>query len=563
MKKHNVWLNRNGFGLKLRSKRFTIPLLLLLVAVPVAFAELPTVGAITGRDTVAIILVEFSDVQAQQPVEYFSRNVLSELSAYYDEVSYGQYLLDGHVVGWFTLQRPLSDFNVTKRGAPDRGKLLAYTFRSIDVYVNFKLYDHVFVVYTGGVYAFLREFRYVSDEGGRITEVAVADETDRLQVYLHEFGHILGLPDLYDYDRVRKSKFIGDWDIMGSADYPVHFSAWTKIRLGWIMPSQISQIELGRGMLPRTITIAPLEVKTSGINVIKVPIPGARQYYLVELRLKIGYDANLPSSGILVTYVDEAMGTGYGIVRVQSNEKGDTYDLSSSSENVFIENRSSFSVIVLSKSLDAWTVSVSNVPDGFAAKRTATALFEASAAISKAELEIRTDGLNAAHESLEAGWDSYGVMDFTSAEQYAAMSTNLAMKATHPPAYLAAEASIENVKAKLLDLRQQKFKASFARILLLEADQELRRAEESLRTGDFNGAVLLAENADKLIVEALLAEQEFSNPTQEKPPNDSTSSTEVSQGMLMIVPTALLLIAIAGIITVRTRSRRPISVERR
>ncbi|MDH5268820.1 MAG: M6 family metalloprotease domain-containing protein [Candidatus Krumholzibacteria bacterium] len=61
-------------------------------------------------------------------------------------------------------------------------------------------------------------------------------------VYCHEFGHGLGLPDLYD--RNGGSNGIGHWGIMGAGSWntperPAHPEAWTRVELGWTVPVDI------------------------------------------------------------------------------------------------------------------------------------------------------------------------------------------------------------------------------------------------------------------------------------------------------------------------------------
>lgn len=69
-------------------------------------------------------------------------------------------------------------------------------------------------------------------------------------VFAHEYGHALGLPDLYDTDG--SSKGIGYWSLMAggswtgvtrgaeSGDRPAHLDAWSKYFLGWAMPAQVT-----------------------------------------------------------------------------------------------------------------------------------------------------------------------------------------------------------------------------------------------------------------------------------------------------------------------------------
>jgi immune inhibitor A len=59
-------------------------------------------------------------------------------------------------------------------------------------------------------------------------------------VLVHEFGHDLGLPDLYDTSGVAESSVVW-WDLMSTGSHPgklfdthpTHMSAWSKFALGW------------------------------------------------------------------------------------------------------------------------------------------------------------------------------------------------------------------------------------------------------------------------------------------------------------------------------------------
>ena len=57
-------------------------------------------------------------------------------------------------------------------------------------------------------------------------------------VFCHEYGHALGLPDLYD--TTIASQGVGKWSLMGAGtwngvkragDCPAHLDAWSKIKL--------------------------------------------------------------------------------------------------------------------------------------------------------------------------------------------------------------------------------------------------------------------------------------------------------------------------------------------
>lgn len=76
-------------------------------------------------------------------------------------------------------------------------------------------------------------------------------------VFVHEFGHVLGLPDLYDvgfYDEDNPQNFpdysdgIGDWGVMsggswggGDGSVPAPMTAWSRYQLDWIELEEITQ----------------------------------------------------------------------------------------------------------------------------------------------------------------------------------------------------------------------------------------------------------------------------------------------------------------------------------
>lgn len=65
----------------------------------------------------------------------------------------------------------------------------------------------------------------------------------QIGVFCHEFGHAFGLPDLYDVDGGAAG--IGFWGLMGSGNWntpavPAHFSAWSKLQLGWLTKTNVS-----------------------------------------------------------------------------------------------------------------------------------------------------------------------------------------------------------------------------------------------------------------------------------------------------------------------------------
>lgn len=121
-------------------------------------------------------------------------------------------------------------------------------------------------------------------------------------VLCHEFGHQLGLPELYAPGGAAHEG-IGVWGLMGQGTWvdkgrrPPHPCAWSKLRLGWIDARVVAETTRGVSLAP--VASEPVAVK--------IPMPGGppEEYLLVEHRTRTGADAKLPGEGLLVWHVDE------------------------------------------------------------------------------------------------------------------------------------------------------------------------------------------------------------------------------------------------------------------
>ena len=118
----------------------------------------------------------------------------------------------------------------------------------------------------------------------------------------HEFGHVLGLPDLYDTDYGEnggESNHPGEWDVMAggsSRNYgrtPVGYSLWERCELGFA--DEPPALSLG------SYTLSALNESNTGYM---LPSPNEYEFFLFENRQPNKWDSALPGHGLVITRVD-------------------------------------------------------------------------------------------------------------------------------------------------------------------------------------------------------------------------------------------------------------------
>jgi immune inhibitor A len=174
-------------------------------------------------------------------------------------------------------------------------------------------------------------------DGTKIFAYLTVPEDCKIGVCAHELGHLLfGFPDLYDTDG--SSEGIGNWCLMaagswgGGGDTPVHPSAWCKARQGW------AAVDNRTANGP--VDIADVKDSHTVFRLWKDGEEGD-EYFLVENRQQVGFDASLPGAGLLIWHIDEAQSSNvnenhYKVALMQadgardlegSNNRGDDGDV--------------------------------------------------------------------------------------------------------------------------------------------------------------------------------------------------------------------------------------------
>ncbi|GMR11852.1 MAG: hypothetical protein BMS9Abin29_0037 [Gemmatimonadota bacterium] len=132
-------------------------------------------------------------------------------------------------------------------------------------------------------------------------------------VISHEFGHVLGLPDIYHpidgIEPQNRRWVLGCWALMAAGAWgcddspgsagtfgPTHFSPWSKDRLGWIDWIDVADA------LDQEYILGPAQTSR---NALRIPMDDlGREFLVVEFRPRVGFDGFLPVSGVLVYHWD-------------------------------------------------------------------------------------------------------------------------------------------------------------------------------------------------------------------------------------------------------------------
>ncbi|MFX1318861.1 MAG: M6 family metalloprotease domain-containing protein [Promethearchaeota archaeon] len=295
---------------------------------------------VTGTKNLVAILVEFPDKGNTFTSAEVETNALAELNDYIDEVSYGLVSVGGDATQWYTLSHNRAYYvDGTSFPSDPKFDIVSEAIALADPDVDFSNYDGVTIIHAGQGQELSHDWQdYWSSEWWGFTiwadgisiqrasvspEESLPGEPSFVGVLAHEFGHDLGLPDLYDVD-YQGEQFVGHWGLMGAGswngpmglgDQPSHMMGWSKSQLGWVNAS--NTVEVSSDL---TAVIDPLELPPTGIHLIRINVTSTH-YFLIEVRKKIGYDTSLPiigpgGEGVLITEIDETLSSGQGIVKV-------------------------------------------------------------------------------------------------------------------------------------------------------------------------------------------------------------------------------------------------------
>lgn len=150
-------------------------------------------------------------------------------------------------------------------------------------------------------------------------------DVNGIGTFCHEFGHVLGLPDLYDTDYSGsggESRNPGEWSIMAGGSgsnfgrNPVGYSLYERYALGFATPSIIDS--------GTEISLPPLDESNEGY---RLNTPNTHEFFLIENRQGGKWDRYLPGHGMMIARVDSTNEDIWVMNEVNCNPSHMYYDL--------------------------------------------------------------------------------------------------------------------------------------------------------------------------------------------------------------------------------------------
>lgn len=296
----------------------------------------------TGDVPACVILVSYSDVDftLDDPYDYFNRLLNGETFTdyggtgsarqYFIDQSHGLFRPQFDVYGPVKLSRRRSYYGANDSYGNDKNawQMVTDALSALDPDVDFSKYDtdndgyidNVYVFYAGGGEATgggastvwphsfdissagAGTYRY---DGVIVDHYACSNEweastekPDGIGTFVHEFSHVLGLPDLYA--TTYTSAFTpGEWSVLDYGPYnndgrtPPAYSIYERNALKWMEPRVLDG--------PATIELKPITESNDGCI---IPTSKKSEFFLLENRQQEGWDTYLPGHGMLVWHID-------------------------------------------------------------------------------------------------------------------------------------------------------------------------------------------------------------------------------------------------------------------
>lgn len=288
-----------------------------------------------------VLLVQYSDVKfkVSDPADYYNRflneqgfadhNGTGSCRDFFMSVSDGKFRPTFDAVGPITLPRNQAYYGANDIWGNDAApeQMVVDACKLIDEDVDFSQYDldgdgevdNIYVIYAGqgeasyGGDNTVWPHRWTLTSAGtrltldnvRIDNYGCCNEWDEIRptgigTFCHEFGHVMGLPDLYATNYGGAVNATPDYfDVMDRGSYnndgrtPPTYSAYERNAMGWI------DLKVLDG--PDAITLENINDTNTACIILT---DDKNEFFLLENRQLTGWDKYIPGHGLLIWHID-------------------------------------------------------------------------------------------------------------------------------------------------------------------------------------------------------------------------------------------------------------------
>ena len=297
----------------------------------------PTEGDVRS----CVILVEYADYPFQTPdaSEFFTDMLNGDnftgyggtgsARSYFLKSSDSKFRPTFDVYGPVKLPRERAYYggNDAKNNDMNPEDMLVHAVQILDDTVDFSLYDmdgdgrvdNIFVIYAGQgeasygpaesvwphAWSLGSAGKTMMADGKIISSYGCSNEwkintPDGVGTFIHEFSHVIGLPDLYcttysdaQYETPSKYSVLDYGPYNNDGRTPPIYSSYERNAMGWLEP-----VILGE---QTTIALPNLE---DSMKAALIPTSLSNEYFLLENRQQSGWDTYIPGHGMLVWHID-------------------------------------------------------------------------------------------------------------------------------------------------------------------------------------------------------------------------------------------------------------------
>ncbi len=348
-------------------------------------------SAVTGSKPAITIACKFAGNTAEPKTTSYFNSLVSGttqpgIDHFWRETSYNQINLSGsQVVGWYNLPKTRAEYR-NSDGSANLGLLAQDCTGVADSSVFFPNYSTINLMFNdetdGSAWG---GFRPMTLDGQTITYGVTWMPPwgyGNVGILGHEMGHSYGLPhssgpygqtydswwDVMSSAGLLNRGLVGRTDCYRDATYgcmAMHTISAHKDKLGWIPSGQKYTAASGS---QQTVTIDRLgtAASTSGNYLMaRIPINGSTtQFYTVEARRPVGYDAHAAADGLVIHKIDtsQAVGLTRFAYVVDSDNNGNPNDAGAAwtPGETFTDSANSVSVQVTGSTTSGYTVRIQN-----------------------------------------------------------------------------------------------------------------------------------------------------------------------------------------------------------